>query len=133
MFHYLAIAPGTPSRWVALILMNPVGEVLSRTDVQRARCLAYSEGRWNYCGRQALRLLTQAIHRHGAPEIITIDGSEANEAAIKRYNEIHGTDINIRQAKYLHNAVEQDHRAVKRVTRPMLGFKTLAALDARLR
>ena len=29
-----------------------------------------------------------------------------------------------RQSKYLNNIVEQDHRAVKRVTRPMLGFKT---------
>jgi putative transposase len=71
----------------------------------------------------ALRFLTQAIRRHGVPEKITIDGSDANEAAIKRYNEEHGTAIEIRQVKYLNNIVEQDHRAVKRVTRPMLGFK----------
>jgi putative transposase len=25
--------------------------------------------------------------------------------------------------KYLNNLVEQDHRAIKRITRPMLGFK----------
>jgi transposase-like protein len=42
---------------------------------------------------------------------------------IKRYNEAHGTHIIIRQVQYLNNIVEQDHRAVKRVTRPMLGFK----------
>ena len=72
----------------------------------------------------ALRFLTQAIRRHGVPETITIDGSDANEAAIKRYNEKHGTHIIIRQVKYLNNMVEQDHRAVKRVTRPMLGFKS---------
>jgi len=30
----------------------------------------------------------------------------------------------VRQIKYLNNIVEQDHRAVKRVTRPMLGFKS---------
>jgi putative transposase len=47
----------------------------------------------------ALRFLTQAIRRHGVPETITIDGSEANEAAIKRYNEEHGTHIIIRQVK----------------------------------
>jgi putative transposase len=80
----------------------------------------------------ALRFLTQAIHRHGVPETITIDGSDANEAAIKRYNEAHGTHIIIRQVKYLNNIVEQDHRAVKRVTRPMLGFKTFAAAQATL-
>src|SRR5215475_15138680 len=80
----------------------------------------------------ALRFLTQAIRRHGVPEMITIDGSEANEAAIKRYNEAHGTDIIIRQVKYLNNMVEQDHRAVKRVTRPMLGFKAFDAAQATL-
>ena len=75
----------------------------------------------------ALRFLTQAIRRHGVPETITIDGSDANEAAIKSYNEEHGTHIIIRQVKYLNNMVEQDHRGVKRVTRPMLGFKSFAA------
>jgi putative transposase len=80
----------------------------------------------------ALRFLRQAIRRHGVPEKITIDGSEANEAAIKRYNEEHGTAIIIRQLKYLNNLVEQDHRAVKRVTRPMLGFKSFDAAQVTL-
>ena len=30
----------------------------------------------------------------------------------------------LRQVKYLNNIVEQDHRGVKRVTQPMLGFKS---------
>ena len=34
-----------------------------------------------------------------------------------------GATIKIRQNKYLNNLVEQDHRAVKRIVRPMLGFK----------
>ena len=66
------------------------------------------------------------------PDKITIDGSEANAAAIKRYNEEHGTAIIIRQVKYLNNLVEQDHRAVKRVTRPMLGFKSFDAAQGTL-
>ena len=57
----------------------------------------------------ALRFLTQAIRRHGVPEIITIDGREANEAAITRDHEAHGTYIIIRQVKDLNNMVEQDH------------------------
>jgi putative transposase len=80
----------------------------------------------------ALRFLKKAIRRHGVPETITIDGSDANEAAIKRYNEEHGTHIAIRQVKYLNNMVEQDHRAVKRITRPMLGFKAFAAAQCTL-
>jgi transposase-like protein len=80
----------------------------------------------------AKRFLTKAIRRHGVPEKITIDGSAANEAAIKRYNEAHGTTIEIRQIKYLNNLVEQDHRGVKRITRPMLGFKSFDAAQATL-
>jgi putative transposase len=67
----------------------------------------------------ALRFLKKAIRRNGVPETITIDGSDANAAAIKSYNEEHGTHIAIRQVKYLNNIVEQDHRGVKRITRPI--------------
>jgi putative transposase len=80
----------------------------------------------------ALRFLKKAIRRHGVPETITIDGSDANEAAIKSYNQEHGTAIAIRQVKYLNNVVEQDHRAVKRITRPMLGFKSFDAAQGTL-
>ena len=66
------------------------------------------------------------------PEKITIDGSAANEAAIKSYNEEHGTSIVIRKTKYLNNIVEQDHRGIKRVTRPMLGFKSFEAAQSTL-
>ncbi len=33
------------------------------------------------------------------------------------------TEIEIRQIKYFNNLVEQDHRSIKRIVRPMLGFK----------
>ena len=33
-------------------------------------------------------------------------------------------DIELRQSKYLNNIVEQAHRAVKRITNPMMGFKS---------
>src|SRR5262245_55586622 len=58
--------------------------------------------------------------------------SDPNEAAIKRYNKEHGTNIIIRQVKYLNNMIEQDHRGVKRVTRPMLGFKSFDAAQGTL-
>ena len=77
-------------------------------------------------------MLKKAIRRNGVPETITIDGSDANEAAIKRYNEENGTTIRIRQVQYFNNIVEQDHRAVKRVTRPMLGVKSFEAAQGTL-
>src|SRR5215470_13277535 len=80
----------------------------------------------------AKRFLTKAIRRHGVPETITIDESAANEAAIKSYNVEHSTAIVIRKVKYLNNIVEQDHRGVKRITRPMLGFKAFDAAQATL-
>src|ERR1043166_1041172 len=80
----------------------------------------------------ALRFLKQATRRNGVPETITIDGSDTNAAAIKCYNEEHGTTIVIRQVKYLNNVVEQDHRGIKRITRPMLGFKSFEAAQSTL-
>src|SRR5215471_4472960 len=71
--------------------------------------------------------LHKAIRTQGLPEKITIDQSGANTAATKRYNRTQKTAIVIRHSKYLNNIVEQDHRAVKRITRPMLGFKSFWA------
>ena len=71
--------------------------------------------------------LRKAIRSQGLPEKITVDKSGSDTAAIKRYNKTHKTAIVIRHAKYLNNLVEQDHRAVKRLTRPMLGFKSFWA------
>ena len=38
----------------------------------------------------------------------------------------------MRQIKYLNNMVEQDHRGVKRITRPLLGFTSCKAPQATL-
>ena len=73
--------------------------------------------------KAALRFLRKAIDRHGVPGTITIDKSGANTAAIVSYNAEQDADVEIRQVKYLNNIVEQDHRAIKRLARPMLGFK----------
>ena len=62
--------------------------------------------------------------RNGVRETVAIDKSGANLAALEAINDDRETPIKIRQSKYLNNLVEQDHRAIKRRTRPMLGFKT---------
>ena len=66
----------------------------------------------------------RAIGLHDVPEKISIDKSGSNKAAIVSIQADSGLAILMRQSKYLNNIVEQDHRAIKRVTRPMLGFKT---------
>ena len=67
----------------------------------------------------------QAIERSGAPEKVTIDKSGLNVAALAAINVEREKPIVVRQIKYLNNIVEQDHRAVKRRTRRMLGFTNL--------
>ena len=75
----------------------------------------------------ARRFFERAIDRHDVPEKITIDKSGANTAAVRGLIADGGVDIELRQCKYLNNIVEQDHRAIKRRTRPMMGFKSFGS------
>uniref|UniRef100_UPI003F495CFC IS6 family transposase n=1 Tax=Cupriavidus necator TaxID=106590 RepID=UPI003F495CFC len=71
----------------------------------------------------ARRFFEKAVDQDAEPDSVTIDGSPANLAALTYLNADRKIPIVIRQAKYLNNIVEQDHRAIKRIVRPMLGFK----------
>jgi Transposase and inactivated derivatives len=74
----------------------------------------------------ALRFFRKAIRHHGEPEVVTIDKSGANTAALTTFNADRPDEesITIRQNKYLNNLVEQDHRNIKRRIRLMTGFKS---------
>jgi transposase-like protein len=72
----------------------------------------------------AKRFFDKAMRQNGVPEKVTMDKSGANKAAIDAINTGRDVSIVVRQVKYLNNIVEQDHRAIKRVTRPMLNFKS---------
>jgi transposase-like protein len=58
-----------------------------------------------------------------------MDKSGANKAAIDAINSGTAAAIAVHQIKYLNNIIEQDHRAIKRVTTPMLGFKSFRAIS----
>jgi transposase-like protein len=82
----------------------------------------------------AKRFLRKALKRHGRPERIVIDGSQTNREAIRSCDTADRLQdrsrrqlkpIRIRRSAYLNNRIEQDHRAIKRRVRPMLGFKTM--------
>jgi putative transposase len=69
------------------------------------------------------------------PDRVVIDKSGANLAGLQSVNVIlkfNGTGrlITIRQVKYLNNILEQDHRFIKRITGPMLGFKAFHSATA---
>ncbi|TBL57372.1 IS6 family transposase [Hafnia paralvei] len=73
-----------------------------------------------------LRFLRKAIKHQREPEVVTIDKSGANTAALSMLNadKPEEESITIRQSKYLNNLIEQGHRNIKRSIRPMLGFKS---------
>ncbi|HBQ5109255.1 TPA: IS6 family transposase [Klebsiella pneumoniae] len=74
----------------------------------------------------ALRFFRKAIRRHDEPEVVTIDKSGANTAALATLNAGRPEEvtISVRQNKYLNDLVEQGHRSIKRRTKLMLGFKS---------
>ena len=73
------------------------------------------------------------------PRTLTVDKNPAYPRAVvdmKRDGEL-GRRTRMRQCKYLNNIVEQDHRRIKRLVRPGLGFgcfrtarRTLAGFEA---
>lgn len=66
------------------------------------------------------------------PRVITTDRYPATEVAIAE--EIYLGDLSVstqhRMVKYLNNIVEQDHRLVKRVMKPKLGFQNFQSAVA---
>jgi transposase-like protein len=87
----------------------------------------------------AKRFLRKALKRHGRPERVVIDGSQTNREAILSCDTTNRLQdrsrrrlkpIRIRQSAYLNNRIEQDHRAIKRRVRPMLGFKSMNSARA---
>ncbi|CAH1664261.1 IS6 family transposase [Chelatococcus sp. HY11] len=89
----------------------------------------------------AERFLRKALHRHGRPDCIVIDGSQTNqEAIIACDSESRLRDrtaralkpIRIRRSQYRNNRIAQDHRRIKRRVRPMMGFKAFSSAEATL-
>ncbi len=89
----------------------------------------------------AQAFFTKAIGPSGLPEKITIDKSGANNSGIEAINlqlillALLGCtfmQIQIRQIKYLNNIVEQDHRGIKRIVKPMMGFKAFHSEESTL-
>ena len=86
----------------------------------------------------AKQFLRKALKRHDRPERIVIDGSQTNREAILSCDTADRLQdrsrrelkpIRIRRSHYLNNRIEQDHQAIKRRIRPMLGFKSMASAN----
>ena len=84
--------------------------------------------------QSAKRFFNKAIDFQAKPEKVTIDKSGSNISALESINKAlpEADEIEVRQIKYLNNIVEQDHRFIKRVTKPMMGFKSFDSVSATL-
>ena len=74
-----------------------------------------------------------------APRVITVDKNAAYLVAIEtlKADETIAAETELRQSKYLNNVIEQDHRNIKRIPKPMMGFnsfntatRTLSGIEA---
>ena len=115
------------------------------------------KGKWNYLYRAvdkfgktldfmlserrdeaaATSFFTRTLGNNGVPEGVVIDKSGANLAGLKNMNSLLMLNgryrfIDILQVKYMNNIIEQDHRFIKKITRPMKGFKAFHSASATL-
>src|SRR5262249_16138559 len=121
---------------------HPVGQSwrLDETYVRIKRNWAYLDRAVDKVGHTIDFLLTptrdrdaaeaflhKAIRTHGLPKQILIGARRRNTAAITHDKRTHKTRISVRQCTDLNHIVAQDHRAVKRKVRPMVGCKSFWA------
>ncbi|PIL19948.1 hypothetical protein P775_12015 [Puniceibacterium antarcticum] len=85
----------------------------------------------------ATALFSKAIAGNGWPDTVVIDKSGSNAAGLFHMNCLLVMNswcwlIDSLQVKYLNNIIEQDHRFIKKPTRPMKGFKSFRSASAML-
>jgi putative transposase len=91
----------------------------------------------------ATRFFKQAIDNNGLHEKVVIDKSGANYLDKHRYAGFMNINtllfffgftcfIDILRVEYLNNIIEQDHRFIKKITKPMMNFKAFHSASATL-
>jgi len=99
--------------------------------------------RWTYGtsakrdGKASARFFRQVlgVKHTQAPRVITVDKNAAYPVAI---NELKAdqplkAETELRQKKYLNNLIEPDHRNIKRIVKPMMGFQSFNTARRTLR
>ncbi len=91
--------------------------------------------------KAAKRFFKKALssNHNQIPRVITVDKNPAYPPAVDKLKNEKNLfkNVEIRQVRYLNNIIEQDHRSIKRIVNPMLGFhsfrsanKTLKGIEA---
>jgi putative transposase len=88
--------------------------------------------------KAAIHFFRKTIGSSGFPGKVNMDKSGSNYYAVVWLNTLliilglWPLVMVIRQNKYLNNRIEQDHRGIKRIVDPMMGFKNFEAAQATL-
>lgn len=85
----------------------------------------------------ATAFFVKAIGNNGWPGKVVIDKSGSNTAGLFNMNCLLVLNgwcrlIDVLQVKYLNNIIEQDHRFIKKITRPVQTFKSFNSAAATL-
>src|SRR5271157_4811140 len=87
--------------------------------------------------KAAKRFFKKALssNHNQIPRVITVDKNPTYPPAIDKLknDKILPKNVGIRQIKYLNNIIEQDHRSIKRITVPMLGFQFFRSASKNLK
>lgn len=80
------------------------------------------------------RKVLKAKHTQ-TPRVITVDQNAAYPVAMDELQEDKTlkAETELRQSKYLNNVIEQDHRNIKRIVKPMIGFQSFNTARRTLR
>jgi len=92
-------------------------------------------------GKAAARFFRKVLKAEHTqtPRVLTVDKNAAYPVTIEalKADETLAAETELWQSKYLNNMIEQDHRNIKRLTKPMIGFgsfnsarRTLSGIEA---
>ncbi len=88
-------------------------------------------------GKAAARFFRKvlAAKHTQTPRVITVDKNAAYPVAINelKQDKTLKAETELRQSKYLNNMIEQDHRNVKQIVKPMMGFQSFDTARRTLR
>jgi transposase, IS6 family len=88
-------------------------------------------------GKAAARFFRKvlAAKHTQTPRVVTVDKNAAYPVAIDelKQEQTLNAQTELRQSKYLNNIIEQDHRHVKRIVKPMMGFQSFNTARRTLR
>jgi transposase-like protein len=75
------------------------------------------------------------VGRYENCEALTVDKNAAYPVAMDtlKADETLAEETELRQTKYLNNVIEQDHRNIKRIVKPMMGFRSFHSARRTLR